>query len=275
MLHRVLIALALACLVLFCGGLSTESKEPIARAESTKAGPFKIVSAGDSVFRFDESSGVSWVLRRRKGGEDVGWLPIPLLKQEEVTTQNAGPLPEIFPEKDDISQSMDLDEILMKKGYLRVKLNPMKMGYLSVKAEANGHDLNLIVDTGAPQTHLDRDRTERLGLVWKKRDRENGKGSTDEDVWYTMIASLNVGRFKNSNLRIGSHDVADVNSVREYYGDAPVDGVLGADVLDQGLSIIDYRTHSLYLLNRNHRRLRTISDGEGKITGAIGPQGAQ
>jgi hypothetical protein len=238
--------MVLVLVVLICGAVLTDFKDLIVKAEPPKQDAFRISHVAGSLVKTDCSNGDSWMLRRRTDG-GVDWQPIPSLKSEESATQDLQESTEIAHASEDISTSMPLDKLLIAQGYLKIKLHQMNAGYLSVKAKANGHDLTLIVDTGATITHLDRQRTERLELAWKERDGISGRGAPSESYSYTTLESFDIDQLKNSNLKIVEHDFTYTNSCLAAYGDPPVDGILGADVMSQGLGIIDYKTHSLYL----------------------------
>jgi hypothetical protein len=109
--------------------------------------------------------------------------------------------------------------------------------------------LYLIVDTGAPNTHWDRKRSERLQLNWKEQGGAAAPaGMADSSV--CVIEGLELGQFKADRLVLRAHDVSDVNEALMRYFDPLIDGVLGADVLGRYAAVIDYSGLRLYLRRR-------------------------
>src|SRR5687768_16585134 len=65
-------------------------------------------------------------------------------------------------------------------GYASLPIDRPRAGYLTIEAEVAGRRLRLIVDTGAPCSILDQDRTAALNLVWQERRVEAARGF---DLW--------------------------------------------------------------------------------------------
>jgi hypothetical protein len=106
----------------------------------------------------------------------------------------------------------------------------------------------LIVDTGAPITHLDRERVAGSALRWDAHynDLENLRV-----VRTAQVDAIEIGAFSVGRLRVGEHSLCDVNRVRRSRLDPPVDGLLGADVLGSCGAIIDYSSECIFLVHRD------------------------
>jgi hypothetical protein len=60
-----------------------------------------------------------------------------------------------------------------------------------------------------------------------------------------------LGGYQTERVRVLHHDMSELNTAIKSHGDfAPFDGILGANVLDDCLAVIDYRTHDIYLMRR-------------------------
>ena len=103
-----------------------------------------------------------------------------------------------------------------------------------------------MLDTGAPNTHLDRERAEKLGLKWKAYSplldqiAPGGKGR------HFLIDAIELETYTTPKLWIYDHAMNELNPLLEQYGDPPIDGVLGGDVLGPGRA--GHRLHEAHEL---------------------------
>jgi predicted aspartyl protease len=141
-----------------------------------------------------------------------------------------------------------LQDSLEKLGYTRVKLKRSFTRYITVDGRVNGREAKLIVDTGAPITHLDRERVADSELRWDGHynDLENLRV-----VRTAHVDELEIGAFSVGRVRVGEHSLGDVNRVRRSRLDPPVDGLLGAEVLGSCGAIIDYKSECIFLVHRD------------------------
>jgi hypothetical protein len=126
-----------------------------------------------------------------------------------------------------------LHKLLEADGYVVVPLQNVA-GYLCVEARVNGKRVVLILDTGAPQSHLDPKRVP--DLKWTRKDGAR-------PLSYGVVDSLQIGPIKTGSRGVYSHDLTDSNRPEE----PGVDGLLGADILDPHAAVIDYPARKLYL----------------------------
>jgi hypothetical protein len=143
-----------------------------------------------------------------------------------------------------------LQVALEKEGYARVKLKRRKSGYLAVAGRVNRKEFNLLIDTGAPVTHLDRKRTERLGLKWEVQGGGLEPALEKRPALHAFVDSIELGTFRTGRLKVGEHDLSENNRRVGEYGDPPSDGLLGADILAPNLAVIDYKSCELFVLSR-------------------------
>jgi hypothetical protein len=137
--------------------------------------------------------------------------------------------------------------MLESRGYVRIGLLPMNSGCPSVGAKINGHRLNLILDTGAGYTHLDRTRTAHIGLAWQERGTGPGRPVPKNHLSFTTVHSFVIGSVNIDTPKVYSYDASAVNRQLELHSDLPIDGLLGGDILDRHSAIIDYKNRDLFI----------------------------
>lgn len=136
---------------------------------------------------------------------------------------------EPMPRKD----ASGLHKLLEAAGYVAIPLQRVG-GYYCMEARINGRGAVLILDTGAPQSHLDPKRVHDL-----KWDRTDGP----KPIFHCTIDSLQIGPIQFGSRGMYSHDLTDSNLP----GDPSLDGLIGADILEPHGAVIDYPTRTLFL----------------------------
>ena len=139
-----------------------------------------------------------------------------------------------------------LAEMMERKGFVAVKLTKMRTGYLGVQVKVGDRSLNMLLDTGAPNTHFDPERTKALGLAWRHFD-EAAFGTGWGKIGYGNLPGMKIGAIEVGAVSVRSEDKSKLNEQLVSYGDAPIDGLLGADVLEPHAAVIDYATRTLFL----------------------------
>jgi hypothetical protein len=208
-------------------------------------------SVGGSAFLIDTRSGDTWVLSLRKDST-LGWLRLYEVESDEVVQSHAQ-----VPSSGSVtfaptSTTLSWRIALEREGYTRVHLRKTNAGYLTVGAKISNRDVNFLLDTGAPNTYLDQRRSRQLGLKWESAEGASGNSAAGDPSQTSLVESIEIGSFRISRIRVGAHDLTANNQrIGGFYGDAPLDGVLGADVLDPAWAIVDYRSRDLYLFGRD------------------------
>jgi Aspartyl protease len=233
-------------------------QEPKSSGSALPAGDalYQVTSAAQTACLVESRTGKTWVLDRNAGGV-LGWFPLPKFGEREprgeeralsglpLTRESLGTAsrsPASNPHGDE---------------YTRVKLAKYASGYLGIRGTIDGQPVNLLIDTGSPATFLDRKRTAQLGFKWKNLDDRGvprlDPGKADEgDV--CDVASIGLGSYQTGRVSVGHTDLGEINAVIPHHGDfALFDGILGANVLNDCLAIIDFKTHDLYLMQRDAR----------------------
>ncbi len=203
---------------------------------------FQILSEEDNVFLLDSASGQTWLFQRRDG--KPGWGPLPRWDEKgNPIPAEAVPPPSSPVQAPSASPPGTPD----RPGYVRIKLQKTLAGYLTLKAKIGGKELTLMLDTGAPNTHLDRERAEKLGLKWKAYSPLLDKIAPGGKGRHFLIDAIEFDKYTSPKLWIYDHAMNELNPLLEQYGDPPIDGVLGGDILAPGRAIINYETHELRL----------------------------
>jgi hypothetical protein len=138
--------------------------------------------------------------------------------------------------------------MLEQRGYTRIRVRRMPSGYIRIAGKFGSTDVALLVDTGSPQTLFDRDRAIALGLILRTSP---GEPLESDQRARGVRGALEIGPIRTRELFIGFYDLGDINrAATKFYGEPPVDGFLGGDVLGAHLAVADYADCDLYLLAR-------------------------
>ncbi|UMB59857.1 retroviral-like aspartic protease family protein [Lutibacter sp. A80] len=143
---------------------------------------------------------------------------------------------------------MKLKKILLRKGFVKIKLKKINTNHFEVKAKLNGVKGRFILDTGASNSCLDITLAAHFKL--KVEDSETlaaGAGATGME---TKIAPNNTIKFKDwkyCDFNLVLLDLTHVNTALTEHNAKAVDGIIGADILEKGEAIIDYKKKCVYL----------------------------
>lgn len=142
----------------------------------------------------------------------------------------------------------DLQDILKKEKYKKIKFKITKTQHLLIRAEINGVKGNFILDTGASNSCVDFSNVELFKLnAGHSKTKAAGAGATG---MYTQLAKgnkLRIGTWKDADFNLVIFDLSHVNQALREHKAKAVQGIIGADVLLQGKGIIDYYNCYLYL----------------------------
>ena len=142
----------------------------------------------------------------------------------------------------------NLDDVLKKEKYKKLKFKVSKTQHLLIKAKINGVTGNFILDTGASTSCVGFESIQLFNLeAGKSKTKAAGAGATG---MFTQIAKnnfLKIGRGKTEEFHLIIFDMTHVNDALKQYKAKPVQGIIGADILLEGKAIIDYANHCFYL----------------------------
>jgi hypothetical protein len=143
---------------------------------------------------------------------------------------------------------MQLKNILIRKGYVQIKLKKINTNHFEIKATINGVKGRFILDTGASNSCVEITLAEKFNLhVEDSETKAAGAGAIGIE---TKIASKNTLKLKNwcsKNCTIVLLDLTHVNTALTEHNANAVDGIIGADILEKSKAIIDYDKKYVYL----------------------------
>ena len=143
---------------------------------------------------------------------------------------------------------MKLKNILFRKGFFKIKLKKINTNHFEVKAILNGVKGRFILDTGASNSCLDITLADKFKLsVEDSETKAAGAGAIGME---TKIATNNTIKFKGWKYKKFSLvllDLTHVNTALTEHHAKAVHGIIGADILEKGNAIIDYKDKCVYL----------------------------
>ena len=143
---------------------------------------------------------------------------------------------------------MGLKRALTKKGYYSVKLKKTKTNHFEIKASINGTKGRFIVDTGASNSCVGFDEIVTFGLSTEASEHKAaGAGPTEIDTQLSKKNILKIGDFKLKKITLVLLDLAHINNALIKQDAKPVNGIIGADILEKSKAIIDYNKKRVYL----------------------------
>jgi len=143
---------------------------------------------------------------------------------------------------------MKLKNILLRKGFVKIKLKKINTNHFEIKATLNGKKGCFILDTGASNSCLDITLADQYNL--KVEDSETKAAGAGAIGMETKIAVNNTIKFKDwkyKNFNVVLLDLTHVNTALTEHNAKAVHGIIGADILEKGEAIIDYKKKCVYL----------------------------
>jgi len=112
----------------------------------------------------------------------------------------------------------------------------------------NGREVAFYLDTGAGRTVVDLAAAQMLGRALREDERgAGGAGTAAMKSGRTQFAVFEVGPLREDDFPAQAVALSHVNQALRLRGERPMDGVLGADLLEACAAVIDYRQRRLYL----------------------------
>jgi len=141
-----------------------------------------------------------------------------------------------------------LQEFLLEKGYIKVKLKLTKTNHFEIRATINNQKGRFILDTGASSSCVGFEAIDTFNLTVKDSDiKAAGAGAIDMDTQISTKNKLKIGKWKKERVVLILFNLVHVNTALINHNSNPVDGIIGADILKKGKAIIDYEKKYLYL----------------------------
>jgi len=136
----------------------------------------------------------------------------------------------------------------------RIKLTVFSLDkdgfHVRLKVKINGKPADLILDTGASRTVLDKNSIGEFipDVDLMEHDATtSGVGSNELQSFSTVLKELEIGTLKMKKYHCAILDLTHVNMAYEMVGRPKVHGVLGGDILKKYKAKINYETKTLTL----------------------------
>ena len=148
---------------------------------------------------------------------------------------------------DSVIKKTSVNDFFKSKDYVAIPLIRNSIGHFTVKVKVNADTAELILDTGASETCLDKGSAKKLGVHLESVEGQaSGYGGESEDV-KTGKVSLTLNQLVIPSFPITVIDLSYVNKAYLADGNGRIDGVLGVDILRKHQAVIDYGTNTLFL----------------------------
>lgn len=142
----------------------------------------------------------------------------------------------------------DLQKILKKNKYRKINFKVTKTQHLLIKAKINGVKGDFILDTGASNSCIGFESADYFNLkTSESKTKASGAGGTGMRTLMSEENKLEIGRWQQDDFTLVVFDLSHVNEALQQHKAKIVHGIIGADVLQKGKSIIDYYNHCFYL----------------------------
>ncbi|SDQ24940.1 retropepsin-like aspartic protease family protein [Flagellimonas zhangzhouensis] len=141
-----------------------------------------------------------------------------------------------------------LKKFLKSKNYIKIPLVFTETNHFEIDATINGVDGKFILDTGASNTCVGMDKIEFFKMASESTDiKAAGAGATEMETMISTKNNIQIGKWTKKKQKIVLFDLVHVNQALVAHNALPVDGIIGADILNKGKAIIDYNKKCLYL----------------------------
>ena len=123
-----------------------------------------------------------------------------------------------------------------------------KSNHYKVTANINGKNGSFIIDTGASSSCVDERFAPHFKLTLQQTEMQaTGAGASNLDMQVSQENTLRFGAWQKSNVQIIVMDLSHVNLGLSELGEAPVHGIIGADLLKSARTVIDYGRNCMYV----------------------------
>jgi predicted aspartyl protease len=141
-----------------------------------------------------------------------------------------------------------LEDFLLNKGYVRVKLRLTKTNHFEIKATLNGVKGRFILDTGASNSCVGFEAVDHFNLKVKDSNiLAAGAGASNMETKMSKKNKVKIGKWETNKVILVLFNLTHVNTALINHKSKPVDGIIGADILKKSNAVIDYEKKYLYL----------------------------
>ena len=122
--------------------------------------------------------------------------------------------------------------------------------HLLVEVVIFGHFFNVVLDTGASKTVLDKTSVEKYIAtddLLSSDKLSTGLGTNSMESFILYLPTFNIGKLKIENFEAAVLDLSSISAAYESLQLPPVIGVIGGDILQKHKAVIDYNKLELKL----------------------------
>jgi predicted aspartyl protease len=146
---------------------------------------------------------------------------------------------------------MDIAEFLDQKGYHQIKLGKNEIGHYQFQIVLNGVQGNFILDTGASSSCVGTEYAEKYNLHPEESDyKAAGAGAIDMDTFQAKVETMSLGEVPIHLDNIILFDLTQINEALSQHDSCNIDGIIGAEILEQLSAIISYGEKAIYVKER-------------------------
>lgn len=143
---------------------------------------------------------------------------------------------------------MNLKNLLIRKGFVKIKLKKINTNHFEIKATINGVKGRFILDTGASNSCIDISLANKFNLdVEDSETKAAGAGAIGMETKISPQNILNLKDWSFNNCTLVLLDLTHVNTALTEHEAKAVHGIIGADILEKGKAVIDYKKKCVYL----------------------------
>lgn len=143
---------------------------------------------------------------------------------------------------------MLLKKYLKTKKYIGIPLQINATNHFELQVKINKVPSRFILDTGASNTCIDIKHASYFKLFPQDTPiKASGAGATDIKAHLANQVKIKIGKWKSKKNEVVLIDLSHVNKALEMNNLPPVEGIIGADILQKADAIIDYKSKKLFL----------------------------
>lgn len=139
-------------------------------------------------------------------------------------------------------------DILESRGYTSLRLKKTKSQHLVAQLEVNDLEGVFLIDTGASNSCISKDKQTYFDLTGKEKSLEiSGAGSEKLEAKPTAKSKISYRGLFLVKLKFFLLDMSSINHSLSERGSQTIDGIIGADFLKKTNALIDYKSKKLFL----------------------------
>lgn len=152
---------------------------------------------------------------------------------------------------------MSLKKFLVDRSYHSIKLKKTATNHFEIEVKINDKKGLFILDTGASNSCVGFDEIAKFNLTTEESDHKAaGAGTTDIDTQISKKNTMKIGDFSLKKVKLVLLDLSHINNALKKQKAKEINGIIGADILEKGNAVIDYKKKKLYLLKKVYKKAK-------------------